>query len=577
MNYKYLLKNVAQFKGKFSILFFCIITTSFIGTSYPYIFGRLVDEVFYKKNMSVFIKIVIMYGVVYITEQLLHLLLNITWAQLMTRFLFVIRKDVFMKTLSLKPEFLTNMHTGDIIKRINGDTEEFMKFIHWNIFYTIANILRLGLAIGAIFFLNYKLALLVCILIPLNVFGSKYFKNQAKKFYKESSDKQGILGSWLFEVIKGMREVSLLAADNIVLKKFTSKSIEVMRINIKSNRVEILNERFNSSISMVSTLVLYILAGYFVFKGEFTVGAFVASVDYFGRATSLFNGLSQKAIAIQGNKVGIERVQKILEEESENYEGEALIASEGSIKFENVHFSYNEQNEILDGVALNISGGEKIALVGKSGAGKSTLASLLLRFYEPVKGKIYIDGQDISKVSLESLRKSIGMVWQDTILFDGTIRDNMLVGQQGISDKEIWRALERAHLADFVGSLDNGLDTLLGTGAQGLSGGQKQRLAIARVFIKNPKILIFDEATSALDFESEQVIKGSWKELCEGRTILIIAHRLSTIVDSDKVAVLSEGKLVACANHAELLGNCSAYDEIYANQYIAEEEEEQVV
>jgi len=224
MNYKYILKNALNFKLKFLILFFCIITTSFIGITYPYIFGRLVDEVFYKKNMSVFINIVIIYGVIYLIEQLLHLVLNITWAQLMTRFLFAIRRDLFNKTLSLTPQFLSNIHTGDVVKRINKDVEEFMNFIHWNIFYTIANILRLVLSIGALFLLNYKIALLVLGLIPLNVLLSKHFGKKAKIYYKNKSDKEGILSSWLFEIIKGLREVCLLGAENEIIKKIHSKN-----------------------------------------------------------------------------------------------------------------------------------------------------------------------------------------------------------------------------------------------------------------------------------------------------------------------------------------------------------------
>lgn len=573
MNYKYILKNALKFKWKFLILFFCIITTSFIGITYPYIFGRLVDEVFYKKNMSMFINIVIIYGAIYLVEQLLHLVLNITWAQLMTRFLFVIRKDLFNKTLSLTPKFLSNIHTGDVIKRINKDVEEFMNFIHWNIFYTIANILRLILAIGALFFLNYKIAILVIALIPINVFLSKYFGKKVKRFYRKKADKEGILSSWLFEIIKGMREICLLGAENEIIKKFTHKTIEIMRIKINSDKVEIINERLNSSVSLVSTLILYVLAGYLVFSGEFTVGAFVASVDYFGRATSLFNSLSQKSIAIQNNIVGIERVQSLLEEESEKYEGHDLKVTEGSISFKDIEFSYNDHNKVFSKLQLNIKAGEKIALVGKSGEGKSTLASLLLRFYKPQAGAIFIDNQDISTVSIESLRRNIGIVWQDILLFDGTIRENLLIAKENANEEEIWAALEQANIADFINSLQDKLDTVIGSRYQGLSGGQKQRIGIARILLKNPKILIFDEATSALDFESEQVIKNSWKELSEGRTILVIAHRLSTIIDCDRVAVLSNGKIVACKKHLELIGKCTAYDEIYKDQYEGEKGE----
>ena len=346
-----------------------------------------------------------------------------------------------------------------------------------------------------------------------------------------------------------------------------------MRIKINSDRVEIINERLNSSVSLVSTLILYMLAGYLVFKGEFTVGYFVASVDYFGRATSLFNSLSQKSIAIQNNIVGIERVQKLLNEDSEKYEGHALKVTGGNICFDNINFSYNQHNKVFSKLQLNIKAGEKIALVGKSGEGKSTLASLLLRFYNPQEGNIFIDNQDISTVSIKSLRNNIGIVWQDILLFDGTIRENLLIAKENANEEEIWAALEQANIADFINSLQDKLDTVIGSRYQGLSGGQKQRIGIARILLKNPKILIFDEATSALDFESEQVIKNSWSELSKGRTILVIAHRLSTIIDCDRVAVLSNGKIAACKKHLELMGKCTAYDEIYKDQYEGEKGE----
>lgn len=574
MNYKYLLKNVSIFKLKFLILFFCVITTSFIGITYPYMFGQLVDQVFYKRNMGFFLDIVIIYGLVYLGEQLLHLLLNIIWAQLMTQFLFLFRRDVFNKVFSLSAEFFLNIHSGDVVKRINNDTEEFMNFIHWNIFYTIANVIGLIVSIGAMWLLNYKIALLVIVLIPINVFLSKHFAKHAKRFYKEKSDKQGILSSWLFEIIKGMREINILGAERQILRKFSVSTIEIMRINIKSDRVEVTNERLNSSVSLISSLILYVMVGYLVFKGEFTVGAFVATIGYFNKATLLFNGLSQKEIAIQNNKVGMERVQKLLEEQSEVYSGAELKIKEGNITFQDIHFSYNSGKEVFSNLNLEIKAGEKIALVGKSGAGKSTLVSLLLRFYEADTGKILIDSQDISSVSLRSLRENIGIVCQDTMLFPGTIRDNLLIAKADAAEENIWEALRKAHLDDYVNSLKDGLDTIINGEGFGMSGGQKQRLAIARIFLKNPKILIFDEATSALDFESEQIIKSSWRELTEGKSMIVIAHRLSTIVDSDRVAVLNEGEIVACKHHSELINKCTAYDEIYSEQYTTKMEEQ---
>ncbi|MHB1485118.1 MAG: ABC transporter ATP-binding protein [Saccharofermentanales bacterium] len=556
-----------KFKLKFSILYFCILFTTFIGASYPYIFGRLVDEVFYGKNMSAFIRIVILYGVLFLTAQIGHFILNMTWAQLMTRFLFDIRKALFDKSLSLKAKFLYNMQSGDILKRINYDTDEFMNFIHWNVLYASAGLIDLILILSIIFFLNWKIGLVVLVITPVITFVTRHFAKKIKVIYAKTRAEDGVLQSWIFEILKGMREVVLLGASRQVLSIFTKKYIRIMRYSIETNKIETVSERVNSSVSLIAKLVVYALSGYFVFRGEFTVGAFVAVITYFIQATSIFSNLMQKWVSIQSNMAGVERVQWLLDQESESVNTEELTVTKGDIVYENVSFNYNDEIEVLTDINFSVKNGEKVALVGKSGAGKSTIANLLLCFYNPDFGRILIDGQDISKINFESLRNQIGIVWQDILLFDGTIRQNLAIANKKANDSEMLESLKKANLFDFVQSLPDGLDTVVSSSGQGLSGGQKQRLAIARIFLKNPKMLIFDEATSSLDYENEQSIKDSWNALSKDRTTIIIAHRLSTIIDSDKVAVLSEGKIVAFANHKQLLGKCKEYDDLYASQY----------
>jgi ATP-binding cassette subfamily B protein len=320
-------------------------------------------------------------------------------------------------------------------------------------------------------------------------------------------------------------------------------------------------------------MIIYALCGYFVARGGFSVGAFVSVIAYFGTVASAMTSLSKKWVAIQNNMAGVERVSWLLKQESEEQSDTPLTIYSGDIEFKNVSFAYQSGVDVLRNVNLTVNNGEKVALVGKSGAGKSTMASLLLAFMRPDAGEIRIDGQDIGSVSLESLRRQIGIVWQDILLFDGTVRQNMQLARQDASEDEIRGALQRANLLEFIDSLPQGLDTLIGQGGQGLSGGQKQRLAIARIFLKDPRILIFDEATSSLDAENEQAVNVAWNALSAGRTMLIIAHRLSTIRNADRVAVLKDGRLVACAHHTSLHRSCAAYDELYAAQYRKEDTE----
>ena len=560
-----------NFKSRFLLLFFCIITTTFIGSAYPYIFGRLVDEVFYGKNMAVFIQIVLLYGGLFLAGQALHFTLNITWAHLMTRFLFTVRKAMFDKTFSLKAKFLYDMQTGDIVKRMRDDAEEFMNFIHWNVLYLSAGVISLLIALGMIFYFNVYIGLVTVVIAPVMTLLSRRFGNMAKAAYAKARKEDGVLQSWLFEILKGMREVVTLVACRRVVSYFTKRTIKIMRYSIETNKIEMISERAGTGVALAARMIIYALCGYFVWRGQFSVGAFVSVIAYFGTVSSQLTNLSQKWVAIQNNMAGVDRVRWLLEQESEEQTGAPLAVTSGVVEYDGVCFAYQPGTDILHDVSLTIQCGEKVALVGKSGTGKSTMANLLLAFFRPDSGEIRIDGQNINSVNPESLRRQIGIVWQDILLFDGTIKQNLLAAKPGATEGDMRDALRKASLWEFIDALPQGMDTIVGQNGQGLSGGQKQRLAIARIFLKDPKVLIFDEATSSLDAENEQAVKDAWNDLSEGRTMLIIAHRLSTIRDADRVAVLAEGRVAACAHHSELLGHCAEYDELYAAQYRKEE------
>ena len=569
-NLKLIWNFARNFKSRFLLLYFCIITTTFIGSAYPYIFGRLVDEVFYGKNMTVFIQIVLLYGGLFLIGQLLHFTLNITWAHLMTRFLFTVRKALFDKAFSLKATFLHDIQTGDIMRCMRDDTEEFMNFIHWNVLYLSAGVIRLLIALGMIFYFNVYIGLVTLAVTPLMTYLSRRFGRKVKDIYAKTRNEEGVMQSWFFEILKGMREVVTLAAGRGVISRFTHIYIRIIRYAIETGRIEVISERVGAGVTLAARLIIYALCGYFVWRGQCSVGAFVSVIAYFETVASSLTYLSQKWVAIQNNMTGVDRVRWLLEQESEEQFDTPLDVTGGVVEFAHVNFAYQSGVDVLRDVSLTINNGEKVALVGKSGAGKSTMANLLIAFFRPDNGVIRIDGQDIGSVNTESLRRQIGIVWQDILLFDGTIRQNLLIAKPDATDVEMRNALHKASLSDFIGTLPQGIDTLVGQGGQGLSGGQKQRLAIARIFLKDPKILIFDEATSSLDAENEQAIKDSWNDLSEGRTMLIIAHRLSTIRDANRVAVLAEGRIAACANHNQLLGNCAEYDELYAAQYSRE-------
>lgn len=561
-------------KGKFLILFSCITITTCIAALFPYLLGRLVDEVFYEKNMDRFLFITLSYGGLYLINQLLHFGLNMSWVNLWTKFLFDIRRAIFKKVLSMKGNELSSIYSGDIINRMNADTEEFMNFIHWNVFYNIGGLICLLSSTGFIFYLSWQLAIVTIILTPISVYTSSIFAKKLKKILKDLKEDKGILSSWLFEILKGMQDIKLLCAAGNVLSQYTGRLVKITRLQVKASKVEVVSERVNTGMSLVAQLALYLIAAVLIINGQFTIGGFTAVVSYFGTCVRTFRNLNTRINNIAGNMVSIERVMDVLEKESEVYNKhkKPFEITRGDITFNNVRFRYNNDIEILKGINLNITAGDVVSFVGYSGAGKTTLVNLIYKLYEVTDGAILIDGKDIDEFNLHNLREQIGIVHQDTYIYDASIRYNLIFADDNRSDDKLYNALEKAHLKEYIESLPEGLDTILGANDTALSGGQRQRLAIARIFLKNPKILIFDEATSSLDYESEMIIKESWTELCTGRTILVIAHRLSTIINSDKIAVLVKGKVKGYDSHANLINNNENYMKLFKEQYFDKRE-----
>lgn len=567
---KIIFRFAKPYKPLFAVLFGCILITSFTGAFYPYIFGLLVDEVFYGRNRDMFIKIVVIYGAVYFANASLHFILNMSWAKLMTDFLFDIREECFNKALRLTPGFLSDANAGNLSERIIGDVEDFMNLIHWNVFYTIAGAISMIVGMVIVFTINPWFFLIMLALIPVTAVFTRRYREKTSSLFRDAAAKNGLIAGWVYEIVKGVTEIQLLGAQRRVRNRFNTQNVAVLKLYATASLQYIKSGIVTNGLSSLSRIILFISAAYFVYNGEMTMGAFIAALDYFNNGVRTFQSLNGKGIEIRKNAAKIKRVTELLEMNEEKYEGDEPEHITGGIEFCGVCFAYGTGGEILHDLSFVINEGETVSLAGRSGAGKSTAVQLILRLYEPTRGTVRAFGRDVSELSLKFLRDNISIVLQEVLLFDVSVRDNMLTAKKDATDAEIMDALQNANLGDFIMGLPDGLNTVLGTGGMNFSGGQRQRLSIARIFLKNPKIIILDEATSSLDTETEKAVRDAWGRLRAGRTTIIIAHRYSTIRDSDRVLVIDEGRLAAFDRPEALSGASGAFDLLFKEQLTAE-------
>jgi ABC-type multidrug transport system fused ATPase/permease subunit len=573
---KFILKFAAPHKWKFATMQLCMILTSITLVILPYIIGWLIDEVIYSQNMSRFIFIVCVYGIVYTFNQAMFTVQNIMAKILSTAFLFDIRAEVYSRILKFKGKDLTNLYSGDVISRLGYDVDQIMNMIYMNLFGLVSNILELCIAFAFIFHADKWLGFFTMFITPIIIYISRFFYRKAKAKNSHLIKEKGLFSSWTFEILGGMQEIKLLHASKQIISEFLQQSIKLARLNIDLNKMEVLADRINAGISLAAQMCLFTIATFLVINKHLTIGAVTACFTYYTSCISLFNSINSKILGLSSNMVSCERIMELFESELEEQAAPQDISEknhngiEGSIEFKNVSFYYNKEQSVFKNISFCINPFDKIAIVGRSGVGKSTLVNLLCRIYDVSSGNIFIDDKNIMDYDVKYLREQVGMVHQNSIIFNGSIRFNLLFTHDKTQDQKIWKALKMVDMYEFVNELEDGLDTIVGAGKISFSGGQKQRIAIARTFVKDPPIMIFDESTSSLDSESEMTIQNSWELLEKNHTLLIIAHRLSTIIDADKILVFEDGKVAGFGKHEELLHTCRTYKTLYQEQYSRE-------
>ena len=479
------------------------------------------------------------------------------------------RRDLFSHLQRLSFSYFDKTKTGTIMSRITNDLFNIAEVAHHGPEDAVISLITIIGAYILMFIFSWKLAIITIIPLPIMLFYGIHYNKKLKESNRAIRKTIADVNVAAENSIQGIREVKSYSQEIFQEKKFnkankTLKSSREMMYQQMANYhagIDFMRQ-FYYFMTVVGGITLIAL-------GSIPVSDLVAFLMYVSVVLPPIDRLINFTEQFTQGAASFERFTEIMDikPDIEDKPGaKSLVVSKGDIEFEDVSFSYTQDGReiVIKDLSMEIPGGKKVAIVGESGAGKSTTVSLLARFYEVDSGRIIIDGQDIKDVSQKSLHNAIGFVQQNVFLFDASIKENLRYGKADATDEEMWSALKSAHLYEFVSSLPDGLDTEVGERGTRLSGGQKQRLSIARVFLKNPPIIVFDEATSSLDTESEQIIQNAFASLSKGRTSIVIAHRLSTIIDSDIIYVMDKGKVVEKGTHQELLDKKGYYYRLYS-------------
>ena len=477
------------------------------------------------------------------------------------------RQDAFEHLQKLSDQYYSNTKVGQLMSRMTNDLFDVTEFAHHCPEEFFIAFIKAVVAFVILARINFLLTLIIFVLVPIMGVCCTYFNLKMRAAFKKQRVHIGELNAKLEDNLLGNRVVRAFANQKIEIEKFRQDNNKFLDIKKEMYRHM---AAFQDTVRMFDGLmyaVVIVAGGLFMIEGLIDPGDLVAYTLYVSTLLTTIRRIIEFAEQFQRGMTGIERFVEIMDSRIDIFDEEGAKPLEkvrGSIEFQNVSFEYTDDHtKVLEDISLTIRPGEKVALVGPSGGGKTTMCNLIPRFYDTTSGKILVDGQDIRCVTLESLRTNIGVVQQDVYLFSGTVFENIAYGRPGASKEEVIEAAKMAGAHEFISQLKAGYDTYVGERGVKLSGGQKQRISIARVFLKNPAILILDEATSALDNESEHLVNLSLERLAQGRTTMTIAHRLSTIQGADRILVLSGSQIVEEGSHSQLLEKKGMYYELY--------------
>ncbi|GAA0498626.1 ABC transporter ATP-binding protein [Salinibacillus aidingensis] len=489
-----------------------------------------------------------------------------------SKILYDIRDKLFDHIQKLSLRFYSQTKTGEVISRVIHDVEQTKQFVITGLMNIWLDMMTIAIAVSIMFTLDVWLTLISIVLFPLFGFSVKYFYSRLRRLTRERSQALAEVQGYLHERVQGMPVIRSFALEDHEQKQFDQQNHKHLQKSLEHTAWNAKAYTATHTITDLAPLLVVGLGGYLVISWGLSIGTMVAFVGYMDRVYNPLRRLVNSATILTQALASMDRVFEFLDEEYDivdKKDAKKLTNVNGNIQFDHVSFKYEKEEEnVLKDISLDVKEGETIAFVGMSGGGKSTLVSLIPRFYDVSDGKILLDGKDIRKYKVRSVRDNIGMVLQDNILFSDSVAMNIRMGNPDATDEEVIAAAKAANAHDFIMDLSDGYDTLVGERGVKLSGGQKQRVAIARVFLKNPRLLILDEATSALDLESEHLIQEALEKLAHDRTTFIVAHRLATITHADRIVLIEDGEIKEIGSHEQLMAKKGHYYELFQVQHL---------
>lgn len=574
MKSSYVIKRVLKYIGKykFSFIISLVLTLfSTVCTLYiPVLAGDAIDMIVGKGNVNFagLTKILILILVAIIIGGISQYFTNTLNNRMANNTVKDMRTDAFNNLQYVPVSYIDSRNTGDIVSRIIADAEQFSDGLilgFQNLFSGVITIL------GTLFFMftiNIWLALIVLVLTPLSLFVSKFISKRTYKYFKKQSEQRGKETSYIEEMLSNIKVVKSYHRENENSENFDVINEELGKDSLNATFFSSLTNPCTRFVNSIVYAVVGLSGALFAINGIITVGNLSASLAYANQYTKPFNDITGVITELQNAIACAGRLLEVIDAEKESdAKGQLPSNVKGDFTVSDVAFSYDKNKELIKNLSFELKSGQRLAVVGPTGCGKTTLINLLMHFYDIDSGSIKVDSVDINTVSRKSLRQNVGMVLQDTWLKSGTIKENIVFGNENVTDEQVIEAAKKSHAHSFIKKLHNGYDTFIGEDGGSLSTGQKQLICITRLMLNPPPILILDEATSSIDLLTEQRITRSFMKLMKDRTSFVVAHRLKTIVESDLILVMKDGKVIESGTHKSLMEQNGFYKELYQSQF----------